>query len=95
MDTVIMGQDLSFMDGIHAEAWMRDASCAQIGCDDDLWFQPGPNPVADRVCAECPIRAECLAYAVAIPSLEGVWAGTSFKQRQRLRRQTRVVAPRG
>ena len=37
-------------------------------------------------CDSCPVRRECLAYALAAEDLHGVWAGTSSRQRKRLRR---------
>ena len=41
---------------------------------------------AKAVCAQCPVAAECLDYAMAEPSLEGVWGGTIERERRRLRK---------
>ena len=38
-----------------------------------------------RLCARCPVSAECLSFALADPSLKGVWAGTSERGRGRMR----------
>jgi WhiB family redox-sensing transcriptional regulator len=56
---------------------MRDAACA--GADPDLFFpreqrDPG-NREAKRVCAGCPVRAECLRYSLATREEFGVWGG--------------------
>ena len=40
---------------------------------------------AERICAGCPVAAECLATALEDPSLHGIWAGTSTAERQYLR----------
>ena len=40
---------------------------------------------AKAVCARCPVRDDCLDYALSMgPSLEGVWAGTSKRERRHL-----------
>ena len=70
-------------------SWMEAALCAQT--DPDA-FHPGKhetNTAAKRVCAACDVTAECLAYALADPSLEGVWGGTSVRERQAMRRKAR------
>ena len=41
---------------------------------------------AQRVCAACPVAAECLDYAMANNERFGIWGGTSERQRLRLRR---------
>lgn len=43
---------------------------------------------ARRICVRCPVRVECLAYALEHPRLteDGIWAGFSAPQRRTLRR---------
>jgi Transcription factor WhiB len=36
-------------------------------------------------CAECPVRTECLRYALADPDLVGVWGGTTGAMRRDMR----------
>lgn len=69
--------------------WDVEALCAQT--DPELFFPaPGASPVrAKAICAQCPVIAECLAYALPSPSLEGVWGGTTSTERDRLRAQQR------
>lgn len=73
------------------EPWMEHALCRQT--DPDLWFpEIGSNAVeAKRICSECPVRVQCLEYAVEHYE-EGIWAGTSRQQRQRLRREEGTAA---
>ena len=44
---------------------------------------------ARAVCEGCPVRPECLAYALRLSALyllPGIWAGTSERGRRQLRR---------
>lgn len=54
--------------------WMTDALCAQIG--PDLWFpETGSTAAADRICARCPVRLDCLQH---VNTLEGVTPGRRY-----------------
>jgi WhiB family redox-sensing transcriptional regulator len=65
------------------EHWQEQALCAQV--DPELFFpeQGAPARNAKRVCGKCDVRDECLAAALAIGA-DGVWGGTTPRQRQRL-----------
>jgi WhiB family redox-sensing transcriptional regulator len=41
---------------------------------------------AKAVCANCPVSRPCLEMALADPHIEGVWGGTSDKDRRRIRK---------
>lgn len=74
-------------------AWMRHAECAkpehQAVCfiaDNRGYRDLVP---ALRVCLACPVRAECLSYAVGNEDLSttfGVWGGLTADQRKRIYR---------
>jgi hypothetical protein len=69
-------------------AWQRKASCR--GTDSAAWF-PSRGDVttaAKALCAGCPVRPECIAYALDDPRLIGIWGGTSVRDRQRMRRES-------
>lgn len=60
--------------------------------DVDIFFPVQANgdedtPMARMVCRGCPVRSECLAYAVAIPTLDGIWGGMTQKERDAIRRR--------
>jgi WhiB family redox-sensing transcriptional regulator len=40
---------------------------------------------AVAVCRACPVRADCLEYALAGVEMFGVWGGTSERARRRMR----------
>ena len=64
------------------------AHAACLGQDPDLSFPPQGKPAeeAKAICRTRLAREECLQYALAHPSLEGIWTGTTNNQRRRLRR---------
>ena len=73
------------------QPWRDQAAC--IGHPIDWWFPPKGGSTAPEarkakaICAECPVRAECLEHAVTTPEMVGIWAGTSERQRRALRRR--------
>ena len=71
-------------------SWMDAGLCAQT--DPDA-FHPGKSEsstAAKRTCAACDVITECLAYALADPSLEGIQGGTTQRERQAMRRKART-----
>lgn len=60
--------------------------CAQT--DPEAWFpEKGGSPRdARRMCDSCRFLDACRDYALDRPELEGIWGGTSKKERQQLRR---------
>ena len=78
-------------------AWISRAACANEPTD--LFFpEDGEGTeLAKAICGGCPVRAECIGYAVAIPSLDGIWGGLTRQERFRLRqsRNCRHAAPNG
>lgn len=65
--------------------WYEDARCAQTG---PAAFFPnkGQSPrEAKKVCRACPVREQCLAYALENGERWGVWGGTTDEERRKLR----------
>lgn len=62
-----------------------------MGRDPELWHpvtDPPQSPVERRriqkakaVCAVCPVRRECLAYAIRTDQRSGIWGGMTFRER--------------
>jgi len=60
----------------------------------DLFFSDDPDVIAEAkaICADCPVRPECLEVAFATPALVGVWGGLTEEERASLRNQPRRSA---
>jgi WhiB family transcriptional regulator, redox-sensing transcriptional regulator len=71
--------------------WATRGACR--GKDPELFFPPSARGPAARqlaeaktVCASCPVRAQCLEFALATGQDFGVWGGTSEDERRAIRR---------
>jgi len=74
------------------ETWLADAACR--GTATALFFPTtaaGVGP-AEEVCAACPVRVECLEYAIATRQPDGVWGGLTSVERHRLLRRRQKAA---
>lgn len=77
--------------------WDRNAWRHQAACRDsspDLFFPVGATGVAaaqieaaKAICTRCPVRLECLEFALETNQEAGVWGGTSEEERRHLRKQ--------
>lgn len=70
--------------------WQRRAACRtgqQIDVQTaDAFFPLGrPLKSVKEMCVDCPVRAECLQYALSADELEGIWGGTTTKEREAMR----------
>ncbi|MGH8937160.1 MAG: WhiB family transcriptional regulator [Acidimicrobiia bacterium] len=70
------------------QAWMERAACR--GMDPALFF-----PLSDEeaeaglaVCRTCPVREECLEYALEARERYGIWGGTTERERKRILRRS-------
>jgi WhiB family transcriptional regulator, redox-sensing transcriptional regulator len=67
--------------------WVVFSACRDK--DPDMFFPAAKeaSDVAVAICMTCPVRAECLDYALEARERFGVWGGLTEKQRRgRLRR---------
>jgi WhiB family redox-sensing transcriptional regulator len=69
--------------------WWKHAACA--GTDAELFFPVGDGPAvgpqveaAKAVCRDCPVRRDCLEYALST-NVTGVWGGYAEGERRRIR----------
>lgn len=56
-----------------------------LDLDEKAAGQVLPYAYAKKLCAGCPIRVQCLEYAVEAEEPYGVWGGLTAKERKRLR----------
>lgn len=63
--------------------WTAWALCTQA--DPEAFFpeQGVSSRAARKVCRNCPVQAECLAYSLIAPERFGVWGGLSAQARKR------------
>lgn len=62
--------------------WVADAACR--GLDSRLFFPERGEPTAPAkaICRECPVAEACLEYATHHGERDGIWAGTTGKERR-------------
>lgn len=80
------------------EHWTDLAACR--GVDPELFYPvstTGPALAqveeAKRVCAGCPVTADCLSWALRAGEPIGIWGGTTPEERRYLRLKPLPVAP--
>jgi len=76
-----------------AEPWVAQAACAGLSgpVASALFFPSRGEPVTEarKVCAGCPVREQCLDFALRNGEQHGIWGGTSERERRRMRRAYR------
>lgn len=82
--------------------WAIEAACR--GHDNTLFFPSADMkmPVTEKradvkralgICGSCSVKSECLTYALEWEPW-GVWGGTTERQRERMRRERKIVLKR-
>ena len=80
--------------------WQFHAACR--GADSTLFFAPNyfekrhekelREAQAKAFCRRCPVREECLEYALRIREEHGIWGGLNEMERRQLLRQRSLAA---
>jgi WhiB family transcriptional regulator, redox-sensing transcriptional regulator len=77
--------------------WIEHGAC--LGEDPELFFPVGTTPPAvDQtrraiaVCTRCPVRIDCLRWALDTSQDAGVWGGLDEESRRDIRRARRRAA---
>lgn len=68
--------------------WKERGTCRQT--DPELWFADSNRRVKARaatICSSCPVRRQCLAWALAFDEEYGIWGGLDASQLRSLRRR--------
>lgn len=75
-------------------SWLDRAACARM--DAKLFFGPDGERWQEReireakakaICAPCPVRVQCLDYALRNSIKNGIWGGLNQEERARERRR--------
>jgi WhiB family redox-sensing transcriptional regulator len=74
-------------------SWFVDAECRRHGPSKMYpdWNRPVAVREARAVCAPCPVRAECLEYALSTNEPYGVWGGYTRDERVKIRSTRRAL----
>ncbi|MGH9188858.1 MAG: WhiB family transcriptional regulator [Acidimicrobiales bacterium] len=79
--------------------WRDESACR--GMDANIFFPDSDEDAgpARAVCATCPVRTECLDFALATRQDDGIWGGLTENERRRVRRRrqedTRIARRQG
>ena len=81
------------------ESWRESAACRDV--HPVMFFPVGTTGAAradinraKAICAGCPVRPACLAFAVATNQQFGVWGGCDEDERRAVRRRWRAAIAR-
>jgi WhiB family redox-sensing transcriptional regulator len=87
----------NFLDAVgRRPEWQDDGLCAQT--DPDAFFpeKGGNSRPAKQICSGCPVKPDCLSWALMHQERFGIWGGTSERERRKFwqaRPRTRYVPP--
>lgn len=80
-------------------SWREAGACVDL--DTNLFFPIGltghaidQTNVAKTICGECPVRGQCLEFALRTHQDYGVWGGRTEDERRAIRRARRAAARR-
>ena len=85
---------------VPARGHWRSAAACQF-TDADLFFPVSSGSFleqvaeAKKICAQCQVQPECLAFALRTRQVHGVWGGMSEQERALLRRRDERPIGRG
>lgn len=61
--------------------WMKEGACTDPSVDPEWWFPVNQHrkeyttQVALQICNSCPVKAECMVYALDNWPMDGIWGG--------------------
>jgi WhiB family redox-sensing transcriptional regulator len=73
--------------GLNNEFWRENAKCRKIGPslffseDEDGNLSRKNDLDAKKMCKDCPVKTECLAYALNQQIRFGIWGGFTSRER--------------
>ena len=72
--------------------WQADAACRDADAEVFFSLDEQRQQEALALCADCPVRRECLEHALANGEQYGIWGGLREGERRRLMRDRRRAA---
>jgi WhiB family transcriptional regulator, redox-sensing transcriptional regulator len=79
-------RELQILADVREMAWADWAVCAEV--DAELWFpeKGGSSRQAKMICRACPVRIECLNFALDRNERFGIYGGLTERERRNLKR---------
>nr|WP_308434235.1 WhiB family transcriptional regulator [Streptomyces tendae] len=84
------GEDGLGVIGEEREIWGEGAAC-RTADPDELFVEGAAQNRAKALCTGCPVRTECLAYALDHRIEHGIWGGMTERDRRALLRRRPLV----
>lgn len=73
-----------------------EPTCASADVDPDVWISDrGMDQAPEYIkelCRGCPMNVGCFEFAIS-HDVQGIWSGTTTKQRRAYRRKNKIVIP--
>jgi len=68
--------------------WTERAVCREIEYGHEIFFPVAGDPGLEGkfICSGCPVRKECLDWALTHHEEHGTWGGFTARERSRMRR---------
>lgn len=99
--STLVDDDVPFLSDF-VPAWQSRARCAQkdlVPEGANFFPEVGDHPkgaqLAKSVCALCPVKEECLRFSLSNPQEQGIFGGTSVRDRLILRRRSSIKCRSG
>jgi hypothetical protein len=91
---VLVGRPNLMLRVLARGGWKENGTCRQT--DPELWFADTSRRTKARaasICASCPVRRPCLAWALVFDEEYGVWGGLDATERLPLQRRLSTGEP--
>jgi WhiB family redox-sensing transcriptional regulator len=77
----------NLLDDLGRPLWQIHASCRNIENSNIFFPERGSSTKEPKaICAICPVREECLDYALMNGEKFGIWGGMSERERRKIRK---------
>lgn len=85
-----MSQAISELLELDRDQWRKDARCATTPFP-EVFFEEAMEHIARKICLQCPVRAECLKFALRNREPCGVWGGFTTREREAILRSRKAL----
>ena len=97
--TVTLFREITESDEFHSGLWRESSLCVSLCKHNPEKFKPNDwfnwKRVPARivaVCNECPVRLECLSYAVQVIPPEGIWGAHTWRVIKKMARKIKEAS---